>query len=283
MAIDAHLHLWDVARHRYEWLQRPENSAIRRTFGFADFAARAAAAGVDRAVLVQADDDSADTEAMFEVAREHRQIAGVVGWVPLDRPGEAAAALDLLAGRPKFAGVRTLIHDQPDPDWLLRPEVGEGLALLERRGVPFDVISVLPRHLAHVPVLSERYPALRMVLDHLAHPPLGRDDWEPWRTLLRAAAANPLVHAKVSGLYPPRAEWAAADIRPYVEFAIELFGPGRLMFGSDWPVAELAGGYQRVWSAMSSVLGELPPADRDSVLGGTARVFYQLGEERPCL
>lgn len=122
-----------------------------------------------------------------------------------------------------------------------------------------------------------------MVLDHLAHPPLGRDDWEPWRTLLRAAAANPLVYAKVSGLYPPRAEWTAADIRPYVEFAIELFGPGRLMFGSDWPVAELAGGYQRVWSAISSVLGELPPADRDAVLGGTARVFYQLGEERPCL
>ena len=176
-------------------------------------------------MLVQADDDSADTEAMFEVAREHRQIAGVVGWVPLDQPGEAAVALDLLARRPKFAGVRTLIHDQPDPDWLLLPEVGEGLALLERRGVPFDVISVLPRHLAHVPVLSERYPGLRMVLDHLAHPPLGSDDWEPWRTLLRAAAANPLVYAKVSGLYPPRAEWTAADLRPYVEFAIELFGP----------------------------------------------------------
>jgi L-fuconolactonase len=154
----------------------------------------------------------------------------VVGWVPLDRPGEAAAALDLLAGRPKFAGIRTLIHDRPDPDWLLR------------------------------------------------HPPLGRDDWEPWRTLLRAAAANPLVYAKVSGLYPPRAEWTAADVRPYVEFAIELFGPGRVMFGSDWPVAELAGGYQRVWSAISSVLGELPPADRDGVLGGTARVFYHLGE-----
>ena len=90
--------------------------------------------------------------------------------------------------------------------------------------------------------------------------------------------ANPLVCAKVSGLYPPRAEWTAADIRPYVEFAIELFGPGRLMFGSDWPVAELAGGYPRVWSAISSVLGELPPAGRDAVLGGIARVFYQLGE-----
>jgi L-fucono-1,5-lactonase len=142
--------------------------------------------------------------------------------------------------------------------------------------VPFDVIAVLPRHLEHVPVLSERYPGLRMVLDHLSHPPLGRDDREPWRTLLRAAAANPLVYAKVSGLYPPRAEWSAADIRPYVAFAIELFGPGRLMFGSDWPVAELAGGYRRVWGAISPILGELPRADRDAVLGGTARAFYRL-------
>lgn len=276
MVIDAHLHLWDVARHRYEWLERPENSAIRRTFRYRDFAARAAAAGVDRAVLVQADDDGADTEAMFEVAREHQRIAGVVAWVPLDRPDQAAAALERLAARPEFAGIRTLIHDQPDPDWLLRPDVGEGLALLERRDVPFDVISVLPRHLEHVPVLSERYPGLRMVLDHLSHPPLGRDDWEPWRTLLRAAAANPLVHAKVSGLYPPRAGWRAADIRPYVEYAVELFGPGRLMFGSDWPVAELSGGYQRVWAAIGPVLGELPAPDRDAILGGTAAAFYRL-------
>ena len=173
MVIDAHLHLWDTGRLRYEWLRRPENAAINRTFGFADFKARAEAAGVDQAVLVQADDSAADTEAMFEVAAAHREIAGVVAWVPLDRPAEAAERLDELARRPAFAGIRTLIHDQADPDWLLRPDVGEGLALLEQRGVPFDVIAVLPRHLSHVPVLSERYPALRMVLDHLAHPPLG--------------------------------------------------------------------------------------------------------------
>ena len=281
MVVDAHLHLWDVRRHRYEWLRRPENSSINRTFGFADFAERAAAAGVDRAVLVQAADDDADTEAMFEVAQAHPQIAGVVAWVPLDRPDEAAAGLERLAGRPKFAGIRTLIHDQPDADWLLRPDVGEGLALLEGRDVPFDVISVLPRHLAHVPVLSERHPRLRMVLDHLAHPPLGGGDWEPWQTLLRAAAANPLVYAKVSGLYPTRADWTAADIRPFVEFAVELFGPGRLMFGSDWPVAELAGGYPRVWAAISEILGELPAADRDAILGGTARACYRLTGQEP--
>ena len=173
--IDAHLHLWDTGRLRYEWLQRPGLAAINRTFGFEDFRVRAEAAGVDRAVLVQADDSAADTEAMFEVAAAHPEIAGVVAWVPLDRPDEAAARL---RARPGFAGIRTLIHDQPDPDWLLRPEVGEGLALLERGGVPFDVISVLPRHLSHVPVLSERYPALRMVLDHPV-PPAPRRRHQP--------------------------------------------------------------------------------------------------------
>jgi L-fuconolactonase len=285
VVIDAHLHLWDVRRGGYDWLRRPENAAINRTYGFGDFASRASAAGVDRAVLVQADDSAADTEAMFEVAAAHEEIAGVVAWVPLDRPDQAAAALDLLAARPGFAGVRALIHDQPDPDWLLRPAVGEGLALLEQRGIPFDVISVLPRHLSHVPVLSERYPGLRMVLDHLSHPPLvGTDPVGPgsycdvalWGELITAASNNPLVFAKVSGLYPPDPLWSAGDIRHVVEFAFELFGPDRLMFGSDWPVAELGGGYAKVFTELSRLFGQLSPPGRDAILGGTAARFYGL-------
>jgi L-fuconolactonase len=276
VVIDAHLHLWNTGRLRYEWLQRPENAAINRTFGFEEFSARAAAAGVDRAVLVQADDSAADTEAMFEVAAAHPEIAGVVAWVPLDQPDEAAAQLDRLQARPGFAGIRNLIHDQPDPDWLLRPAVGEGLALLEGRGIPFDVISVLPRHLSHVPVLSERYPALWMVLDHLSHPPLGGADTSQWRSLVTAAAGNPLVFAKVSGLYPPDQSWTAEDLRDVVEFAVELFGPDRLMFGSDWPVAELGGGYAKVTAELFTLIGQLHPAGREGVLGGTARRFYAL-------
>ncbi len=276
MVIDAHLHLWDTGRLRYAWLQRPQNAAINRTFGFEDFRSRAAAAGVDRAVLVQADDSAADTEAMFEVAAAHPEIAGVVAWVPLDRPAEAAARLDELARRPAFCGVRTLIHDQPDPDWLLRPEVGDGLALLEQRGVPFDVIAVLPRHLSHVPVLSERYPALRMVLDHLAHPPLDGTDPGQWRELITAAARNPRVFAKVSGLYPPGPSWTAGDLTEVAEFAFGLFGPQRLMFGSDWPVAELSGGYAKVRTELSRLFAQLPPDDRDAVLGATAARFYAL-------
>jgi L-fuconolactonase len=277
MIIDAHLHLWDTGRHHYDWLQRPQNAVLNRTFGFADFAERSAGTRVDRVVLVQADDDAADTEAMFEIAEAHQEIAGVIAWIPLDRPGEAEVHLDRLAARPKFAGVRTLIHDQPDPDWLMRPGVGEGLALLERRGVPFDVVAVLPAHLRHVPVLSARYPGLRLVLDHLAHPPLGQVGWEPWRSLITEAASNPLVCAKVSGLYPPSPDgWDAADIRPFIEFAVELFGAGRLLFGSDWPVSELAGGYQKVWKELSAVFDTLSGDERDAILGGTARRCYGL-------
>ena len=288
MVIDAHLHLWNTERLPYEWLQRPENAAINRTFGVEDFRSRAARAGVDRAVLVQAADTAADTEAMFEIASGHPEIAGVVAWVPLDRPDEAAIQLDQLAARPGFAGIRNLIHDQPDPDWLLRPLVGEGLALLEQQGIPFDVISVLPRHLRHVPVLSERYPALRMVLDHLAHPPLGGADpvgpgsWTDaahWGELITAAARNPLVFAKVSGLYPPDPSWTAEDLRGVVEFAFELFGPDRLMFGSDWPVAELGGGYVKMRTELGKLFDQLSAPERDAILSTTATRFYALSAQ----
>jgi L-fuconolactonase len=288
VVIDAHLHLWNTERLPYEWLQRPENAAINRTFGVEDFRSRAARAGVDRAVLVQAADTAADTEAMFEIASGHPEIAGVVAWVPLDRPDEAAIQLDQLAARPGFAGIRNLIHDQPDPDWLLRPLVGEGLALLEQQGIPFDVISVLPRHLRHVPVLSERYPALRMVLDHLAHPPLGGADpvgpgsWTDaahWGELITAAARNPLVFAKVSGLYPPDPSWTAEDLRSVVEFAFELFGPDRLMFGSDWPVAELGGGYVKMRTELGKLFDQLSAPERDAILSTTATRFYALSAQ----
>jgi L-fuconolactonase len=140
------------------------------------------------------------------------------------------------------------------------------------------VIAVLPRHLAHVPVLSERYPALRMVLDHLAHPPLDGTDTGEWRTLIAAAASNPLVCAKVSGLYPPRPHWTADDLAEVAEFATGLFGPERLMFGSDWPVAELSGGYAKVRTELARLFAQLSPASRDAVLGGTAARFYALGQ-----
>ncbi|MFC4121192.1 amidohydrolase family protein [Nonomuraea zeae] len=285
--VDAHQHFWNLETGSYPWLT-PEAGPIHRTFEPAELIPQLAAAGVDRTVLVQSMDSYADTDAMLAQADAHPFIGAVVGWVPLDRPDEAAAALERYRRHPRFAGVRHLIHDEPDPDWVVRDSVIEGLGLLAAAGLPFDVVAVLPRHLEHVPVLAERVPGLRMVIDHLAKPPIAEKGWEPWASLLARAAECPGVYAKVSGLNTAAVTgagtgagtetWTGADLRPYVEHAIEVFGPDRLMFGSDWPVALLAGDYAKVWRETGVALAGLSDAGRAAVLGGTATRFYRIQE-----
>jgi L-fuconolactonase len=231
---------------------------------------------------VQAADNAEDSDCMFEHAAAHPEIVGVVAWVPLDRPAAAAERLDALRQRPEFVGVRNLIHDRADPDWLLRPDVGEGLGVLAAAGVPFDLVTSLPRHLSHVPALSERHPELRIVVDHLGKPPIGADCAQ-WRALLARAAENPRVYAKVSGLYPAAGDptrWDAGTLRPVVEHALDVFGPGRLMYGGDWPISVRYGGYHKVWAALSAIFDDLDPAARAGLLGGSATAFYRLPSDR---
>lgn len=276
--VDAHQHFWDLATGDYSWLA-DEPSLIRRTFGFDDVAASRDRQSIDGTVLVQAADHDEDTDAMFEMAAAHPEIVGIVGYVPLERPDVAAVRLAQLQRRPGFVGIRNLIHDQPDPDWLLRDDVAEGLQLLEEARVPFDLVAVLPRHLEHVGYLSERFPALDIVVDHLAKPPVKTTDREPWSTLIRRAAANPRVHAKVSGLCPATGDWfehGADDLRPWIDVALEAFGPERLMLGSDWPVSVLAGGFDTVWSRLVQVVSGYGPEVEAQLLGRTAVTFYGL-------
>jgi L-fuconolactonase len=276
--IDAHLHFWNLETGHYPWLT-PEAGPIFRTFTPEEVIPQLGAAGVGGAVLVQAMDSYEDTESMLAQADAYDFVAAVVGWVPLDRPDEAARALERYAAHPKFAGVRHLIHDDPDPDWVIQHSVIEGLGLLAAAGLPFDVVAVLPRHLEHVPVLAERVPGLRLVIDHLAKPPIREGGWEPWASLLARAAEHPDVYAKVSGMNTAAdpATWTAQDLRPYVDHALEVFGPERLMFGGDWPVATLAGDYAKVWKETGALLRGLSQEDRDLVLGGTAARFYRIG------
>ncbi|MCW2863570.1 MAG: hypothetical protein JWP48_5278 [Actinoallomurus sp.] len=278
MNIDAHLHFWNLETGHYPWLT-PEAGPIFRTFTPEEVIPQLGAAGVGGAVLVQAMDSYEDTESMLAQADAYDFVAAVVGWVPLDRPDEAARALERYAAHPKFAGVRHLIHDDPDPDWVIQHSVIEGLGLLAAAGLPFDVVAVLPRHLEHVPVLAERVPGLRLVIDHLAKPPIREGGWEPWASLLARAAEHPDVYAKVSGMNTAAdpATWTAQDLRPYVDHALEVFGPERLMFGGDWPVATLAGDYAKVWKETGALLRGLSQEDRDLVLGGTAARFYRIG------
>jgi L-fuconolactonase len=281
--VDAHQHFWDPQRVDYPWLESsfPE---LRRTFGFEDVAPHLRSAGVDATVLVQSADSAADNDAMFEMADRHPEIAGVVAWLPLGQPAQAEATLDGLLHRDRFVGVRALLHVGPDPDLVISEAVGTSLGLLEQASVPFDFAAVVPRHLQNVPVLCERHPGLTIVLDHLSKPPVGAGTLEPWAGLIAVAAQSPNVYAKVSGLYPAgndKAPWTVEDLRPIVEYAVELFGPERLMFGSDWPVCEVAGGYGAVTDALFAIFEDLDEHERRAVLGGTAVSVYGLEVHQP--
>lgn len=279
LTVDTHQHFWNLSEVAYSWLV-PEYGPIYRTFTPSELAPQLAAAGVDKTVIVQSANSYADTDSMLAIAEAHDWVAAVVGWVPIHDPAEAARKLEDYAANPYFVGIRHLIHDEPNPDWVLQKQVIEGLQLLAERDLAFDVVAVFPNHLKHVPTLAEKVPALKMVIDHLAKPPLGEQDRATWREQLAAAAESPNVYAKVSGLNtvtPDFENWTDDDIKPLIDFALETFGADRLMFGSDWPVAVLAGDYAKVWAETNKCLAQLSAEERAAILGGTANAFYQLG------
>ncbi|MDA0635680.1 amidohydrolase family protein [Nonomuraea sp. MCN248] len=277
MIVDAHQHFWNPDTVEYSWLT-PESGVLYRTYAPADLAPELRAAGVDRTVLVQAANSLAETDAMLAHADAHPFIAGVVGWIDLTDPAGAAAALDRYRRHPAFVGVRHLIHEEPDPDWLVRDGVLESLGLLAAAGLAFDVVSLLPRHLDHVVTVAERHPGLKLVVDHLSKPRIRDHEWEPWATKLATAASYPNVCAKVSGLVTEadHERWTVEDLRPYVDYAVERFGPERLMFGSDWPVVLRASDYRTVFQVTHALLGG---TDTEQVFGGTAVRVYGLDRE----
>ena len=281
MIIDAHQHVWDLTRSPYFWLG-PHVPEWNRTFTFDEVLPSLRRHGIGATVLVQSDDHDGDTDLMLEVADQHPEIAAIVAFVPLNRPDEAAVRLAELRRDDRVVGIRNLIHDRPDPDWILRPEVDEGLSLLELSGITFDYVAVLPRHLEHVPTLVERHPDLKIVIDHLSKPPIGAAEVEPWWSLMAAAAEGPLVHAKVSGLYPgsDAGSWSPEAVQPFVDRAVDLFSPSRLMYGGDWPISVAAGGYDRVFEGLAEILSGLSAGDRQQIWSETARRFYGIDERR---
>jgi L-fuconolactonase len=237
-----------------------------------------ARAGVSRTVLVQAACSDADTDSMFERAARHDWIGGVIAWVDLRSPERARERLDELSHQPKLRGVRHLIHDEPDPHWILQDAVLESLALLEERGLILELPCVYPRHLGDVPRLAERFPALTIVVDHLGKPPIGTPEMQPWADLLLAAGRHANVAAKLSGLNTAltASDWDAEDLREPVEVALDAFGPERLVCGSDWPVALLNGDYARVWRETVRVIEDLAPAHAERLLAENAVRLYAL-------
>ena len=277
MKIDTHQHFWNLDNVEYPWLT-PDYGPLYRTYEPPELEPQLKAAGIDRTVLVQSANSYADTDAMLAHTDTYEWIGAVIGWVPLLKPDEAARALDRYGRHPKFRGIRHLIHEEPDPDWVVQDRVIEGLKVLAERSMIFEVVAVFPNHLKHVPTLAERVPGLTMVIDHLAKPPIKDRVLEPWLTQLAATARYPNVYAKVSGLNTAADwdTWSAADLRPYVDAAIDRFGADRLMFGSDWPVCVLAGDYARVWAETNRALEGRPRHEIDAILGGTAARVYNI-------
>lgn len=274
LRIDAHLHLWELAPGQYSWLQ-PAHGVLYDTFTAAQAREALDSAGVGQAILVQADDTAADNAAMLSAAAGHDWIVGVVGWLPLEQPAEAAALLEKLRENPKFCGVRTLLHDDPRADVLERPAVRETLWLLARAGIPFDIPDAFPRHLGQVAQLAKDLPELTLVVDHLGKPPRGAAAaMVLWEAELRAVAALPNTVAKVSGLHAAGAEFSAAALEPVWSIALEAFGPQRLMFGGDWPVSLLGTGYRDTVDVASALIGQLSPDEARAVWAGTALSTY---------
>jgi L-fuconolactonase len=277
MLVDAHHHFWNPARVSQPWMTA-EHAAIDRAFEPGDLEPLLRAAGVARTVLVQSAACDADTDYMFELVADVDFVGAVVAWVRLEDAKATRDRLRELATRPKLRGVRSLVHQEPDPHWILRPEVQPGIAAVAERGLVLELPAVFPDHLGDVPELARRHPELKIVIDHLAKPPLGTPTMAAWREQLEAAAAHPNVMAKVSGLNTVvrHGDWTADDLAPAVAAAVESFGAGRLMLGSDWPVALLNGRYVDVVDRTADAVRAAAGEDADQILGGTAARVYRL-------
>jgi L-fucono-1,5-lactonase len=276
VVVDTHHHFWNPRRIPQPWMTG-DHAAIARVFEPSDLEPLLGECGVGSTVLVQSSASDEDTDYMFEVAGTVDWVGAIIGWCRLDDPLAARRRLDELQDRRKLRGIRHLIHQEPDPHWILRSTVGEGLRLLEERGLLLELPAVYPNHLDDVPTLAARYPGLSIVVDHLGKPPLGTDEMARWDELLRAAAAWPNVHAKISGLNTATEarDWTAADLQPAVDVAVDAFGPGRLVCGSDWPVALLNGTYARVWQETIIAVNHAR-SDPERILELNARELYRL-------
>jgi L-fuconolactonase len=284
--VDAHHHLWDPATRDYPWMTG-DHAPLRRPFTSDDLATEAGPLGVTATVAVQAATAEDETVELLALADDPRtMVAGVVGWVDLCAPAvaERIAALRERPGGERLVGVRHPVHDEPDVEWLLRPQVLAGLRAVGAAGLSYDLL-LRPAHLAVATELARQIPELRLVLDHGAKPEIAAGGWEPWSSGLAALAAHEQVHCKLSGLVTEAdwQSWRTQDVRRYADRLLDLFGAGRLMFGSDWPMCLLAASYREVLELALETAALLSETERAAFMGGTAVDVYGLAATRGLL
>ena len=276
--IDAHQHFWDLSRSEfdYDWVKVLTNTAINKDYLPENLVGHLTAAGMHYSILVQTQHTLAENHWALSLAEQNSFIAGVVGWVDLASP-DVEENLRQLQKHSKFVGIRHITQDEPDNNFIVRSDIRRGLGCLERLGIPFDLL-FYEQHLHHAATLGQAFPNLPLVIDHLAKPKIKNREVSDWEHNLRQAARHSNIYCKLSGLVTEANwdHWTPDDLQPYIEIALAAFGPRRCMFGSDWPVCELAGSYTDVLAALQEVISRLSTEDQNWILGKTAVNFYSL-------
>lgn len=273
LTLDAHVHVWNRKTDPQPWIDPQTMGPIDRDFSMADVGNMLDSVALDRAIVVQSSNSFGETERLLAGATD--RIAGVVGW--LDLTQDVSQQLDGLepAARQRLVGIRHLVHIDPDPEWLARPEVARGLSVLGREGLTFDVVARWWQLPLVAKVVAD-LPDVTFVLDHLGGPPLGTGDMSAWEAGLLALARRDNSVVKLSGVAGEvgSAAWHPAQCFPAIDAAFDAFGPGRLMYGSDWPMVELVGGAVKWHAATRTWVASLAPTERDAVFGATAAKIY---------
>lgn len=275
MRIDSHQHFWRYTAAEYGWID-DSMKKLRRDFLPADLQRELEPSSIAGAISVQARQTLAETEWLLDLADRHAFLLGVVGWVPLADP-KVTTILEKLAGRKKLRGVRHVVQAEPDDGFLLRDDFNAGVRALARFGLVYDIL-IYERHLPYAIQFVDRHPNQRFVLDHIAKPRIRDGLVSPWRENLRELARRGNVYCKLSGVVT-EAEftgWTEAQIRPYIDAALEAFGPRRVMFGSDWPVCLAATTYSGWFDVVRRAVGKLPESEQARVFGGTALEAYRI-------
>ena len=277
MQIDAHQHFWHPGRGDYGWMPK-DDAVLSRPYAPAELWPQLQAAGVEGTVLVQAAPTIAETEYMLGIADATPWVRGVVGWIDFEVPGDLAA-LQRLAGHPKFKGVRPMIQDLPDDAWMLRDDVQWAFRAICDLGLRFDALG-FPRHLGHFLTILKRYPTMPVVVDHCMKPQIREESdahFRFWADGMARIADETAAVVKFSALITEaNADWTVEDLRPYTDHVFDAFGAERVMWGSDWPVCRLRGEYADWRQAALSLTEGLSAVDRALIYGGTAAGFYAL-------
>jgi L-fuconolactonase len=276
--VDSHQHFWQVGSFDYPWMSS-EVAVLYRDYLPPTLEPILLEHGVAQTVVVQASNSLDETRWMLNLADHYPFIAGVVGWVDL-AGDEVEQQLDELTSNRNFKGVRHLVESEPVDDWMVQASVLRNLRVLASYGVSYDLL-VQTRHLKYVPKIADSCPELRLVVDHMAKPPVACGEVKQWAAAIREVAAYPTIYCKLSGLVTEAdlTSWSMEDLRPFVECAIEFFGTRRLMFGSDYPVCLLAASYGQVLDSFQSLLAGLKEDDQSRIFAANAIEFYRLGED----